>query len=211
MKPVTLLNIDCIEYMRTVQDKYFDLTLTDFPYGIDENYGQYIDTQENLIWLVNNAMPEILRISRVVALTPGVKNMYLYPKPDWVMAWVTPAGTGNSSWGFCCWQPILLYGKDPYLAKGKGSMPDYFLWTGSAEKTNHPCNKPITIWKKILKRVMIDSGRIFDPFMGSGTTAICAYDYCCEFVGCELDKDYYDAAVKRFNYHKSQVNMFEEK
>ena len=70
--------------------------------------------------------------------TPGNLNHRLYPAPTWTMAWFVPAGTGCGPWGFCCWQPILCYGKDPKLAKGKGSHPDAIVHTEAAEKLGHP-------------------------------------------------------------------------
>ena len=49
--------------------------------------------------------------------------------------------------------------------------------------------------------------RILDTHLGSGSIAIACHDYKFDLVGCELDKDYYDAAVKRFNNHKSQLSF----
>jgi site-specific DNA-methyltransferase (adenine-specific) len=185
--------------MKTMPDKSVDLVLADFPYGVGFKYLQFDDTQDNLKKLIDNAMPEILRIGKRVAITCGTKNMYLYPKPDWVLCWYCKSGTGMSNWGFCTWQPILVYGKDPYLEKCKGSMPDSFdqIETISKfERDNHPCAKPIDIWRKIIKRCSLD-GIVFDPFLGSGTTARACKDLGRKWIGCEISKEYCDICVKR--------------
>ncbi len=206
---VELLNIDCMEYMATLPDKAFDLCITDPPYGVSLGYNTYDDSVENTKNFIKAFMPELLRISKRVVLTPGVKLLYEYPKPDWVGSWFTPAGIGVGSHGFCCWQPILIYGKD--LNSRKGSLPDSFEWTGSSDKDAafHPVPKPVRLWKKIFKRWAHETDvTVFDPFLGSGTSAIVAAQMNLDFVGCEIDKDYYDAAVKRFEIYKMQQKLF---
>ena len=200
---------DCVDVMRQFPDKCFDLCLTDFPYGIGEEYASFSDTQENLKDLIAKAMPEILRVSKRALITYGVTNIFHYPRPAWVLNWTTPAGTGCSPWGFCCWQPILAYGKDPYLAAASGSLPDAYVHTEAAEKNGHPCPKPIQIWKKILLRGSNkETDLIFDPFMGSGTTAIACEHLNRKWVGCEMDAKYVEIALKRLDVEKAQMRMF---
>ena len=50
--------------------------------------------------------------------------------------------------------------------------------------------------------------RILDTHLGSGSSAIAAHYFGCEFVGCEIDKDYYDMAVKRVASETAQLDMF---
>lgn len=196
---------DCLEGMREMPDKSVDLVLTDPPYGIGECYTSYDDTQENLKDLISKAMPEILRVSKVALITTGTKNIYLYPKPDWVLAWVSSAGVGCGPWGFCCWQPILAYGKDPYLKNGMGSRPDIFQSNEPAPKTNHPCPKPVSLWSEILMRGSVfESDIILDPFIGSGTTAIAAIRNGRKFIGFEKEPSYFEKAEIRINKAKGQ-------
>jgi site-specific DNA-methyltransferase (adenine-specific) len=190
---------DCLECMKLIPDKSIDLVLTDFPYGVGFEYDNFNDTQENLKELIAKAMPEILRIGKRVAITCGTKNIYLYPKPDWVLCWHCASGTGMSNWGFCTWQPILVYGKDPYLENRKGSMPDSFSHIetrNKIEKDNHPCAKPIDIWRKILIRCSLE-GLICDPFMGSWTTARACKDLGRDFIGFEISEDYCKVGEER--------------
>lgn len=201
---------DCLDVMREMPDKCVDLTLTDFPYGIGEEYDHFSDSQDNLKKLVDSVMPEILRISKVALIACGVGNINLYPKPKWVLCWYTPAGCGSGPWGFCTWQPILAYGKCPYLSGGKGRRHDSFMHTESSEKeTGHPCPKPLTIWKKFLLRGSIkESDIIFDPFMGSGTTALAAIEHNRKWAGVELSSKYCKIASDRISTEQTQGKLF---
>ena len=76
------------------------------------------------------------------------------------------------------------------------------------EKRIHPTHKPTLIYKKLLIDYAKPEFKIIDTHLGSGSSAIAAYDFSiAEFVGCEIDKEYYEAALKRFNTHKSQLTL----
>lgn len=202
MKTNTIITGNSIEIMKQFPDKSIDLTLTDFPYGVNVEYDIFKDTQENLKELISKAMPEILRVSKVALITTGTKNIFLYPKPDWILNWTNKAGIGLSKWGFACWQPILAYGKDPYLENRKGSRPDTIV---SSDITNvkkysefHPCPKPEKVWEWLLLRGSIDNNNIIlDPFCGSGTTGVVAKKYGRRYICIDISKRYCDIAKKR--------------
>ena len=189
---------DCLEIMKTMPDKSVDLTLTDFPYGIGEDYDVFNDSEENVKKLINETMPEILRVSKRVLLTCGTRRITWYPPSDWILAWVVPAGAGRNPWGFTCWQPILAYGKDPYLENRMGSRPDIIQHTETSEKNGHPCPKPINVWKKILLRGSVkETDLIFDPFAGSGTTLVAAKQLKRNYIGVEISEKYCEIAKQR--------------
>jgi len=73
----------------------------------------------------------------------------------------------------------------------------------------HPTQKPVKLYWWILNRYAKPSFKILDTHLGSGSNAIAAHQFgIAEFIGCEIDKDYYDAAVKRFNLVTSQTQLF---
>lgn len=181
-----------------MEDKSIDCVVTDPPYGNGTNYDSYIDSRENLKSLVDLFMVEVLRIADRIVVTPGVKNLWLYPEPSWVLAWVNPAGIGSSSWGFCCWQPILVYGKDPFLADGKGRRPDtFFQRENFVQRSIHPCPKPTNVMEWIIDRVSRENETILDPFMGSGTTGEACIKLNRKFFGIELSPEYFSIAKER--------------
>jgi site-specific DNA-methyltransferase (adenine-specific) len=178
----------------------WDLTLTDPPYGIGEKYASFEDSKENLSRLVSDVIPLLFKHGKRALITPGNSNQWLYPAPTWTLAWVVPAGAGANPWGFTCWQPILAYGKDPYLADCLGRRPDIFIHTETSEDWGHPCAKPIGFWKKLLTRGSCkETDIIFDPFMGSGTTLVAAKDLGRKCIGVELEEKYCEIAAKRLS------------
>jgi site-specific DNA-methyltransferase (adenine-specific) len=75
-------------------------------------------------------------------------------------------------------------------------------------ETIHPTQKPVKLYKWLLKNYAKEGDKILDTHLGSGSSRIAAFDMGFEFWGYELDKDYFDASVKRFNQHKSQLKLF---
>lgn len=67
------------------------------------------------------------------------------------------------------------------------------------ERTIHPTQKSVALMKQIIKVHTNENDIIFDPFMGSGTTGVAAIETGRRFVGCELNKEYYDIAKKRIS------------
>ncbi|MCT4035609.1 site-specific DNA-methyltransferase, partial [Elizabethkingia anophelis] len=65
----------------------------------------------------------------------------------------------------------------------------------------HPTQKPVELYEWLLKMYANQGDKILDTHLGSGTIAIACFDYGFELTACELDKDYYDSAVKRILQH----------
>ncbi len=183
------------------------MILTDFPYAIDEEYDTYKDTEENLQVLIKELIPLMLIASPLTALSCGVGNMFKYPSPSWIMSWVTAAGSGSGPWGFCCWQPILVYGKDPYLQNCLGRRPDTYICTEISANNGHPCPKPIGVWKWFLNRCSVkETDVVIDPLMGSGTTLRAAKDLGKKAIGIDKSEKYCEIAS---NMLRQEVLEFE--
>ena len=71
----------------------------------------------------------------------------------------------------------------------------------------HPTQKPVKLYKWLLHNYAKPGDRILDTHLGSGSSAIAAHYGGFDFVGCELDKDYYDAACKRFKEQTAQLSL----
>ena len=198
---VTIYNADCRDVLPTL-DKV-DLLFADPPYGVGVDYLSYDDTQESLDELIADAIiPAIGTAADVSLITPGTSNMWSYPKPTWTLCFASGAGTGRGPWGFNSWQPILAYGKDPYLAQGLGCRPDTKLTSEPASKDGgiHPCPKPHILMKWSAARGTTGAGQtVLDPFMGSGTTLRAAKDLGRKSIGIELEEKYCEIAAKRMS------------
>lgn len=176
------------------------ICITDPPYGVGFDYNSHKDTKENLVQIIEGFFPLARAMCQTVLITPGNSNQRLYPDPDWTLCWFCSAGVGQGPWGFTCWQPILAYGKDPYLKIGKGSRPDGFESNeGKPKDIKHTCPKPVGVWRWLMDRAdPSECATFYEPFSGSGTTLITAHMSGRKSLSMELDPAYVDVAVKRW-------------
>lgn len=176
-----------------------NLCLTDPPYGVGLEYVAWEDTLENLRKLIPQFLPLMRDAADVVLLTPGNGRQYEYPAPSWTLCWRIPAAVTRCAWGFCSWQPVLAYGKCPYLGAGKGARPDTFESNAASDDADHPCPKPMPLWCWLIERGSIRRGDlILDPFLGSGTTLIAAEQLGRKCYGLEIEPRYIDVIVNRW-------------
>jgi site-specific DNA-methyltransferase (adenine-specific) len=197
---VVIYHADCRDILPLIPDKSIDLVLTDLPYANNTDYGIYLDTKENLCGLIDTAFPQIKRVGNLVGITTGIGNMFDYPKPDWCLCWyIGQNGQLSTQWGFNCWQPILVWGKDPYLARGLGRRADAIKHEPEKpDNYRHPCSKPVKTWSKLVMRLSPEANQlILDPFLGSGTTAYCAKKLGRKCIGIEIEEKYCEIAAKR--------------
>ena len=84
-----------------------------------------------------------------------------------------------------------------------------FIWQNinRSEIVIHPCQKPVKLYEWLLSNYAKEGDRILDTHLGSGSSAIAAHYGGFDFVGMETDKDYYDAACKRFDDETAQMAM----
>ena len=72
----------------------------------------------------------------------------------------------------------------------------------------HPTQKPITLYEWLLMNYAKKGNKILDTHLGSGSIAIACYNLGFDLTACELDRDYYEAAMKRLEQHKAQLKLF---
>jgi len=207
---VELLHIDCMTKMAEYPDKYFDLAIVDPPYGI-KRFEKNVESKAmpNFKNKLNNwdkkptqsYFTELFRVSRNQIIW-GANNFQL-PVSEYFIVWDKEQPCENFATCELAWVSMGL--------KKPAKVFRYGYWGGmkkSIEDNIHPTQKPIALYKWLLKNYSDPSQKIIDTHLGSGSSAIAAYDFgIAEFVGCEIDKDYYDAAVKRFETHKKQLVM----
>lgn len=199
---------DCLETMKRMPDKSIDLVLTDPPYGIGmdggniggNNLGKAKDYQKKS-W--DKSTPskeifnEIIRVSKnqIIFGANHFIDKIPYPSSCWIV-W-DKDNTGNFADSELAWTNF------------KTAVRNYkFRWNGMlqqdmANKENryHPTQKPVELFKMILRDYAVknDYKTIYDPFMGSGTTAIACKSLGLNYIGSELDKDYFEIIQKRLS------------
>ena len=172
----------------------------------------YEDTPEHVRDLIRSAIaPAIERVGRA-ALFSGHRMMWEYPTPTSVGTAYVSNAAGRDPWGFGGNNPILYYGKDPYLAAGMGSRPNSFADNQPGESgIDHPTPKPIAWMKWLVSRASLNGETILDPFMGSGTTGVACVKLGRRFIGVEICEKYFDIACRRIEDAYKQPDLFIEK
>ena len=209
MMPKSIVyNVDCMEYMQSCPDNAFNLAVCDPPYGINRfrhgetsrlrKYGN-LDTVNNM--RPNKAWFEELRRISQNQIVWGYNHLsdILPPCPAFVF-WYKH-------------QPVNTYadGELAYTSfKGTAMCFDfpYFGGIGADDERIHPTQKPIRLYEWIFSRFARPGDRILDTHLGSGSSRIAAWNAGLDFVGCEIDKTYFDAQEKRFTAHAAQKSFF---
>ena len=202
---IKLYNMDCMEYMATCKDNEFDLAIVDPPYGINAGKMTMGSGKHNFKkgkdW--DNAVPnkeyfdELFRVSKNQIIWGG--NYFDLPlNNNWII-WDKLNPNLSFSEGEMAWCSVK---NNVRIFKRLSTLPDY------DGKKQHPTQKPIKLYEYCLKKYAEKGNKILDTHLGSGSSAIASYNYKFDFVGLELDKEYFDAAVNRFNNHKAQLTMF---
>ena len=188
----TLYHGDCLEILPTLPK--VDAVITDPPYGV--GFAEW-DDKPLMDW-----MPLVSAETMVVC--PGIKNLFLWPRPFWVGAYSFPNGEKRSmGGGINCWEPLLIYGKNKLPLDHKQFPPI------ASEKVNgHPCPKPLAPFKWIVSKAVPDFGLCLDPFMGSGTTGVACANLGRKFIGIEIERKYFDIACERIDNAYRQKRMF---
>lgn len=200
---VRLLNIDCMEYMATVPDKYFDLAIVDPPYGIDINssgrlghYGGKGKVWDSAI-PTNEYFKELLRVSKNQIIWGA--NYFNMPPTRGFLIWdkQQPEGVSFASHEYA-WTSFDQSAKCFYMRPQNADLVRI-----------HPTQKPVKLYDWILANNSKQEQKILDTHLGSGSSAISAnYFGVDEFVGCELDSDYFRASVERFKIETAQETLF---
>ncbi len=209
---IGLLNMDCMDYMKGCEDNAFDLAIVDPPYGIGnwiQTTGNVSPNFENVDW--NDSSPdeiyfnEVRRVSRDWIIW-GANYYNCFDEKGGALIWHKQIPEG-SNFSECEIASISMKKSVDYVSLAWPS--GFYRQVVKNEGMQiHPCQKPVKLYKWLLTKYAEPRQRILDTHLGSGSIAIAAHYFGVDFVGCEIDKDYYDAAVKRFNAETAQLDIF---
>jgi site-specific DNA-methyltransferase (adenine-specific) len=233
---IELLNIDCMEYMASQPDNSFDLAIVDPPYGINApkmSMGQNLNRDDG--WnrkestavkakkgrlntgsgkLKNRALntmdcewdfkapdenyfKELIRVSQNQIIWGG--NYFDLPPTRCIVCWDKVQPWENFSQWEMAWTSFDM----------PAAMFRYSNTGGAnAEIKIHPTQKPRRLYEFLLNKFGYEDARVLDTHLGSGSSAIAAHYFGCDFVGMEIDEDYFNAAKARFEAETAQAAMF---
>lgn len=207
---INLYNEDCLQAMKAMQDKQFDLAIVDPPYGIGANKMTLGNGKKKIYrgeadW--DNAIPteeyweELMRVSQNQIVWGGnYMTEHLKPTGAWLF-WDKGTGDNDFADGELAW--TSYNGALRKITK---------TWVGANAKDEaeriHPTQKPIYLYKWILDRFAKDGFKILDTHLGSGSIALACWDMKFDLTAYEIDKEYYDKACKRFDLHSRQMALW---
>ena len=212
---IELLNIDCMEYMAGVPDKYFDLAICDPPYGIGESgatnktRGLLAKSKDYKPFHGNDILPpdenyltELLRVSKNQIIW-GANHFLGWTSSCWI---VWDKDNGETDFADC---------ELAYTSFSTAVRIFKFKWQGmlqgdmkNKEERIHPTQKPVKLYRWLLKNYAKEGDKILDTHGGSMSSAIACHQMGFDLTLCELDKDYYEAGVKRFREQTMQQSLF---
>lgn len=222
---IELLNIDCMEYMRTMPDKHFDIAIVDPPYGISAprmNMGagycngrtyaggkgrlstgsgklksRALNTM-NSDWDANPPSAEYFDELRRVSKNQIIwgGNYFDLPPTRCVICWDKEQPWENFSQWEMAW---TSFDKPAALFKRQNGIRE----PGKI----HPTQKPVRLYQWLLSRFAEPGMKILDTHLGSASSAIAAHYFGCDFVGCEISAEYFQSGSDRFRQETSQQAM----
>ena len=194
-----ITNEDNMELMARYEDNHFDLAIVDPPYGIGISKNPIRQQHQKKQW--DNATPnkdyfkELFRVSKNQIIWGG--NYFDLPPTQGFFIW-DKKQPHDFSLAMCelAWSSIQKPAK---------------MWSLSVLKERgkiHPTQKPIELYEWLLINNAKEGDKILDTHLGSGSIAIACHNLGYDLTACELDKEYYDAAIKRIEQHKAQQRLF---
>jgi site-specific DNA-methyltransferase (adenine-specific) len=227
-------NIDCMIWMREFPDKFFDLLLTDIPYGLDVGNMAFLTEINTSVRQKNGTQLKI--------------NKKAYQKKDWdkipppqeyfdevcrVSNHQIIFGANYANWqslgsGRIQWNKGFADGvsfkpcETAYCSLLDCTVEINLLWAGMMqaasldnpmkqqgnkklnEKRIHPTQKPSLLFQKLLKDYAKPNYKILDTHLGSQSSRLAAYQLGFDFWGSELDADYFQSGNERFEWFINQ-------
>ena len=201
-----LYNMDCMDGMKQFPDKYFELAIVDPPYGIGagkekphngwKDYGikhwdnqspdkAYFEelfrvSQNQIIWGANHFISKISRdFSCFIIWDKGQRDFSL---ADGEMAWTSFKKAAR----------FFNYSRARALQEGK----------------IHPTQKPVALYKWLLKNYAKQGDKILDTHVGSASSLIACHQMNFDYIGFEIDKEYFEKAQKRIADEMAQISLF---
>jgi site-specific DNA-methyltransferase (adenine-specific) len=202
---------DCMEAMKNMPDKAYELAIVDPPYNIggDSIHAgrlkkgsgklknraiQLLNSSFDEIPLDENYFNELFRVSKNQIIW-GM-NYFELPRTRGVICWDKVQPWENFS------QIELAWTSFDYPAK-------LFRYDNRTGGKIHPTQKPVRLYEWLLKNYAKPGDKILDTHLGSGSSAIAAYEMGFDFTGYEIDADYFNAAKDRLERHMNQGRLFE--
>ena len=198
-------NMDCMDGLKEIPDKYFDLAIVDPPYGIsiNNNIGRRKgDKKSNYKKVTWDSEPpgeeyfyELFRVSKNQIIWGA--NYFVMPPTKCFVVWRKPQISENVSFS------MLEYAWTSFDATSKE-------WIGISNEPDrfHPTQKPVALYEWLLTKYAKPGDKILDTHVGSGSSLVACYNMGFEYLGFEIDKEYFAKATERIENVKAQCRLW---
>ena len=213
-------NMDCMEGMKQFPDKYFELAIVDPPYGDLVTSGGYMINHVGNLAKANDYNTALWKQKKPTAeyfdeLIRVSKNQII-----WGGNYFTEEIHSNSS----CWIVWDKQNGEINFADGELAWTSFktklrifhFRWAGmlqgnmkDKESRIHPTQKPAALYKWLLTNYAKKGDKILDTHVGSASSLIACHELGFDYIGFELDKEYFSKATKRLESVKAQISIFD--
>ena len=192
-----------MQMMARYDDNYFDLAIVDPPYAI----GNFVQTTGNVrgkavTWNDNKPskkyFKELERVSKERIIW-GANYYNCFNDKGGAIVW-NKGVKRETNFSVC---EIASYSR----LKRVDYIDIKWQNLNRCEKTIHPCQKPIKLYEWLLMNYAKEGDKILDTHLGSGSIAIACHNLGFDLTACELDTDYYNAAMKRLKQHQAQLRL----
>jgi len=202
-----ITNEDNMQLMARYPDNYFDLAIVDPPYGIGDKFKGGKTGKMNFNEVVNKGwdikpptkqyFKELFRVSKNQIIWGGNYFLDNLKSSRCFIVW-----DKKISQDFSLAMCELAWTSFDKLAK------IYRLSVPKVGGKIHPTQKPVKLYEWLLMNYAKEGDKILDTHLGSGSIALACHNLGFDFTACELDKEYYNDAMKRIEDHKKQLRMF---
>jgi len=208
---IEFINGDCMDFMRDLPDDAYELAIVDPPFGIDAaanpiSMGDWKrDIHAKKDWDTATPKPvyfsELLRVSNNQIIWGGNYFIDFLSSTRCMIVWDKNNGGNNMADCELAWTSFNM----SVRKFTRSHINDY----NEGIERIHPTQKPVKLYEWLLTNYAKPGDRILDTHGGSFSSAIACWNLGFDFVGIEKDKDYFDAAVERFQNHIKQPRMFD--
>ena len=188
-----------MELMARYEDNHFDLGIVDPPYGLGISSNPVRQKHTKKKWDDNipqkEYFKELFRVSKNQIIWGG--NYFDLPPTQGFFIW-NKKQPHDFSLAMC------EYAWSSFQKPAK-------MWNLSVQKEKgkiHPTQKPVELYDWLLLNNAKEGDKILDTHLGSGSIAIACHNRGFDLTACELDKEYYEASLKRLAQHTAQTRLF---
>ena len=217
-------NCDCMEFLQGCKPNEFDLAICDIQYGINQGGGKNHSRSKLAMakyykdYGDKETMPpeyhkELKRVSKDRILWGANHFIDNLHEPHNASCWIIwDKKNGKTDFADCeiAWTTFNTAIRI-FRFQWQGMLQGYSGNKNKNELRIHPNQKPVALYKWLLKNYAKPGWTIFDSHVGSGSLRIACYDMGFDFVGTELDFDYWQAQEERYKNHIAQGSLFDTK